>query len=353
MNDLSTRIIQRRKELNLSLEDVSEHTKIRPHIIEEIENGNLDVLPSVYMKAFLKTYCSFLKIPLNDIPEKLTKKEEPKIEQTQSFVERRSQSNKPKTHTEEVEKRNIQNTGSELKSHKKVHEDSDYIEDENFENDFRENEPQSYKELFKKSAVPKKNINYINIGIYSGIGLIILVVVYFSFIYSSENKKNNDILQTETTLTIKDTAEKKEESKNLFNYFNKGDSLVLSAEAKGESWLRIEMDGKKVDEVLLKPDMKQKWVAEEFFLITQGNVGSVIFKINGEVLKPFGNPGTVAKNIKVTADTVLNTNPVNENQNRTRVVRKKKEKKTPKLIEPSPIPNSNFLEEKQRDTFRL
>lgn len=343
MSDLSKKIIQKRKSLDLSVSDVSEKTKIRSHIIEEIERGNLDVLPSVYMKAFLKTYCSFLNIPLSEIPESLQdKKPESKNKEKITFedndIESEENYNNGKTESTSPSSA-ISSFFSKLKPEPVIEEIS--------------NEPESYKELFKRKPQQKKSLNYLNIGIYSVIGIIIIVLVYFSFFYSSEPEQTNDSVENETTLTIKDTEEKKEDSKNLFNYFNKNDSLVLTAEATGQSWIRIELDGKKVDEILLQPGGKKKWIAEEFFLITQGNVGSVEFKRNGEVLPPFGNPGTVAKNIKITADTVMNTNPLNKEQTRTKVSRKKQEKKVPKRIEPSPVPSSNFMQKKKPDTLRL
>ena len=53
--------------------------------------------------------------------------------------------------------------------------------------------------------------------------------------------------------------------------------------------------------VLLKPKPSS---ANEYFIITQGNVGAVQFKRNGKLLEPFGARGSVVKNIKITKDEV-------------------------------------------------
>jgi hypothetical protein len=50
--------------------------------------------------------------------------------------------------------------------------------------------------------------------------------------------------------------------------------------------------------------MKKRWSANEYFIITQGNIGAVQFSRNGKLLEPFGTKGTVVKNIKVTRDKV-------------------------------------------------
>ncbi len=62
MNNIGERLNQARLAQNLSIEQVSAKTKIRPHILEAIEAGRHDVLPEVYIKSFIKTYSNFLKI---------------------------------------------------------------------------------------------------------------------------------------------------------------------------------------------------------------------------------------------------------------------------------------------------
>ncbi len=52
-----------RESLNLSLEQVSERTKMRPNILEEIEKGNYTILPLPYLLASVKTYAKILRLP--------------------------------------------------------------------------------------------------------------------------------------------------------------------------------------------------------------------------------------------------------------------------------------------------
>jgi cytoskeletal protein RodZ len=51
-----------RKERGLSLKQVEQATKIRARYLQELERGNLDVLPAVYVQGSLKTYANFLQL---------------------------------------------------------------------------------------------------------------------------------------------------------------------------------------------------------------------------------------------------------------------------------------------------
>jgi transcriptional regulator with XRE-family HTH domain len=71
LEELCQRIAQRRKELDLSLEEVVEKTKLYPSVIRDIEAGNLDNINSAYRKGFLRIYASFLGIDSSGALDKL------------------------------------------------------------------------------------------------------------------------------------------------------------------------------------------------------------------------------------------------------------------------------------------
>jgi transcriptional regulator with XRE-family HTH domain len=60
---LGTLLIEKRKEKNLEIKDVSQIIKIRATYLSALEEGRYDVLPSeVYLTGFLKNYAKFLGI---------------------------------------------------------------------------------------------------------------------------------------------------------------------------------------------------------------------------------------------------------------------------------------------------
>ena len=66
---LVRKLIQARKEQGLSLEEVSEITRIKRDHLENIESENLRFLPSVYVYAFLKEYALALGVTDDELLE--------------------------------------------------------------------------------------------------------------------------------------------------------------------------------------------------------------------------------------------------------------------------------------------
>lgn len=70
LDDLCLKLAQKRKELDLTIEEVVEKTKLYPSVIRDIEAGNLGNINPAYRKGFLRIYASFLGIDVLDTLEK-------------------------------------------------------------------------------------------------------------------------------------------------------------------------------------------------------------------------------------------------------------------------------------------
>lgn len=64
--ELVEKIKEKRKKMNLSIEEVVEKTKLHPLVIKSIEEGKWDEINPTYLKGFLKIYCSFLGIEFDE-----------------------------------------------------------------------------------------------------------------------------------------------------------------------------------------------------------------------------------------------------------------------------------------------
>lgn len=69
--ELCQKLANRRKELDLSLEEVVEKTKLYPSVIKDIEAGNLENISSAYRRGFLRIYSSFLGIDACEVTDNL------------------------------------------------------------------------------------------------------------------------------------------------------------------------------------------------------------------------------------------------------------------------------------------
>lgn len=95
---LVRKLIQARKERGLSLEEVSDETRIKKDHLEKIEAGNLTILPSAYVYAFLKEYAQALDINdaelLESCRDELSIPTDPKIKQDIEAFEEETASSK-------------------------------------------------------------------------------------------------------------------------------------------------------------------------------------------------------------------------------------------------------------------
>lgn len=77
--------------------------------------------------------------------------------------------------------------------------------------------------------------------------------------------------------------------------------LVLRAYAKELTWMQANIDGKDINETLLKPGEEISWKGQEKIIITVGNAGGIDLEINGKKQEPLGKSGSVVKGVVVTS----------------------------------------------------
>lgn len=328
MNDIGNRIREARTQLKMSVKELSDKTKVRQFVIESIEKGDFSVMPEVYIKSFIKTLAKFLKIDYVD-----------------EIISAKPIKSKKKNFDDEL----VESTAP-IKSNT-----NNYIIDflkKSFEKSPKV-ETSHFAELFKKRKLDKdKRYMYLNKTIYIILFLAVVAAIYFAF--ASLNKSSVDIDNSEI-LSGSDTVSLETESDNLFSFFEKSDSLRLSAKAHDTVWIRVLVDGKSLYESLLNPGMEESWAANEFFIVDLGNVGGAKIYRNDELLPQFGKTGSVVKNIKITATEVLNTYSIKSDSLKASRKRAERDKPIakPKLIEQSKIQTSPQFPIQKKDTLRF
>jgi transcriptional regulator with XRE-family HTH domain len=303
MNSPGNILKEERLTQKLSLEDISEKTKIRVNFLAAIEDDDYAVLPPVYIRSFIKSYAQALRIPHTDMIsqiDSILNLQKPK----ELFIQPSVETSEPDD-SQMTKKTN----GNQLNKN--------------------------------KYSVRQTRINIINYSIYSGLILAAIALIYFSIFSGKEGENRSDLLGVESADTT-NIKEDKEESGGLFSFLDKSesDSLVLEAVAVDTVWLRIDMDGKYSAGVTLYPEMKMRWSAMKYFIISLGNAGGVTFYRDGSKLEPFGKKGIVIRNLKITRDKIESSaepwNKKNEEK------KKEKPRKSPPMIEESPIKSGKY-----------
>jgi len=246
MENLSEIIKKTRESKNLTLEDVSESTKIRVNVLKAIESGNFDYLSKVYMYSFLKEYIKFLGLNIEDYKDqidKIFKKETIKEETLNEDISSLNLLQK---------KRKIKYTASQL----------------------------------------NKALYFIYVAIF----LSFVAIIYFTFFYEAEEQKPIEVQKSPDTLVIK-------ENKPLSNIIQETqDSVKLEFIATDTVWINMVIDNKISEKLLLYPNNSKVWYAANFFKFTLGNAGGVIIRRNGEELPKLSKEKVAIKNIVVTRD---------------------------------------------------
>eukprot|EP01107_Rhizomastix_libera_P005024 TRINITY_DN18215_c0_g1_i1.p1 TRINITY_DN18215_c0_g1~~TRINITY_DN18215_c0_g1_i1.p1 ORF type:complete len:345 (+),score=-36.57 TRINITY_DN18215_c0_g1_i1:77-1111(+) len=339
MENLAKKLKSSRQGKGLSVEQVSAATKIRPHLIEAIEECDFSLMPFVYMKSFIITYAEYLNIPYSDSDLVAPGKKSKKNSDENNDKKEKKQVNFDENGIELSEPIKEQNIKKEDGKRKKTILTSKISTDST-----------DYSEIFKnkkiKSGIHPGLVHYL---IYGGVALLLILILYFVFLYDSGNSRA-DYGKTNSGKSDTVVADN-----GLLNYFKQSDSLTLVARAFDTAWVKLDIDGKESDEIVLHKGMEKKWSASNYFVLSQGSIGAVEFYRNGEKLPLFGKQGSVAKNIKITKDKISNISPWQGDSNRqfssvnvqapaTKRYKKKTETNTApnpilRTIEPSPIKN--------------
>ncbi len=299
METLGTKLKSAREKRKLSLEDVSQKTKIRLHIIKAFEDGNFAILPPVYAKSFIITYSKYLDIPQSEINDELDELFKSKTPQpVQINIEKGNTSNKA-------------------------------------------------KDNLTKYIITKDNkTKIINWLICSILFIGFVLVIYFTFF--DESSINQDKMDNEVNPELEsgDTTVIQANKNSLFEFIEEPDSVILQAKANDSAWLKISIDGKRAEQTYLYPKSEKRWSAATYFVLTLGNAGAVEFRRNGQSLQPLGALGTVVRNVKITADTVINSsNPWGNDTSVIRRRRRYRRKKSPlplDILKPSTIEKTNI-----------
>lgn len=226
-----------REEKGLSIEEISEKTKINNRIIEAIENNTIqDNLSNVYAKSFLKKYAQFLGLNF----EELIQGYQPEP------------SSKP---------------------------------------------PQQV--LMMKPRKYSFNYKYI-LPLTAGLAAIFLSMLIFGYMNKANSRRPMEKQTGKKTLPLPQvlpqakTAARSAAGELLVP---KNEKLVLALAADREVWVKVVGDGKTLFEGVLKKNSQEKWTAEEGFMLWTGKAEGLRFILNNQNLP---SPGKgVMKNIVI------------------------------------------------------
>ena len=239
--------LKRERELRgISLEDISDSTKISLKLLEALEQDRLDDLPGeFFIKAILRTYATSIGL------------------EEDSFLNK-------------------------------------YYEDSLLKEQLTEEKAQSNK---IQQPLPKHIKKRIGLSM-----LAIAILAILIFVYLIAWKKSPSPPQEElqpSALIQQETPAALPEIEALSQPVFEEKQLLLEISIKEETWIEVYADGElKVDDTKQPGEMITVQASEEL-LINLGNAGGIAYKINNREGKPFGISGVQIRNIRITLENYL------------------------------------------------
>lgn len=262
-----------REKKEISLQLIHNKTRIDIKYLRAIEEGNFDVMPQVYLRAFVKEYAKSIELD----PEETLKKYELAITgQYGVEVSVEEETEKPKKETKS-EKKKLVYTSENLKGP-------------------------------EESAA--KNNNNIRIGLAGAAAIIIATVVIFIW---NGNSEPEIVKENPYDEILQENNQRFESPSEEIAAPQKSDSLTLKIATIDTSWIRILIDGSNEQEYIMRPDREKNFKASNEFKLLTGNAGGLLLYLNGQQLE-FDNPKGAIRNYIINSDgiRIFESPPVNK-----------------------------------------
>lgn len=246
---------QQRELLGITLTDIFDKTRIDKKYLEAMENGDFEIMPQVYMRAFIRKYAEAVNLDANEF---MLKYDAARSGKTYEEVSKTYETESSKAHEEE--------------------------------------------EIPTEQATKVGTNN--KYFIFGSVLIIILVgIVYLIYTNSGSDKI---IVEKPVEDIINERAENDTErfeiktSKEIStpkteNITTTGDSLALKIYATDTVWVQLLVDNNKTSEYILYPTRSKILKAGTQINVLVGNSGGVQFTLNGKNIEFNGKKGEIKR----------------------------------------------------------
>jgi transcriptional regulator with XRE-family HTH domain len=266
MSQLGIILRNKREELGLSIAQVAKATNIRSTILEALEKGDHSILPITYLRSFARNYWNHLGLPVKEFDQAMIDSGLLSAPKEASFLENLIPGNS-------------------------ANHDAD-------------------SQTVSAPLKPIQAARYSPVLI-SGILSTALIMAAGVLIYYLGFRKvlpEQPVQPSPSALPpaeIADSSKSQQNGGGLISMINENiqqpDSIALEAIATDSTWLTINADGKRSEQVVLYPGNQRRWTALQYFKLSIGNAGGVEFRRNGQNIPPLGKKGTIIRDAKITA----------------------------------------------------
>lgn len=249
MNSLFQELKQAREAKQFTLNDVSDATLINIKFLEAIEQGNTNILPQTYVRAFIREYASFVGLDPVEIMKRYDQQRQEEVSPAIPEPDHTPEPTPPREESRTVEEEH-------------------HLEGE------------SRPPIAQKFALPT-------------ILVLALAIIIWNLTRTSTPPETRDIESIDQqSIPVTDSAAQQHLDRSG-QTLPPADSLTLHASILDSSWVQIIIDNQQPQEYLFRPNRKISWKARDQFRITVGNAGAVDLTLNQKRVGTLGKRGAV------------------------------------------------------------
>ena len=246
-----------REKKEITLQQIHNQTRIDIKFLSAIEEGNFDIMPDVYIRAFVKEYAKAIELDSNDT----LKKYEKAVKGIYGSQDKTEQETKETVEeTEQVKKKLVYSS-----------ENLHTLEDDNAKSN-------------------KKIIYALSIAV---VAIIIIVFFVVRSNFTPEIVKENSYQEI-----LEERNQRYEVVEENENKTQIVDSLELRITAIDTSWIRVIIDESNEQEFILYPNRQKNLKAANEFNLLTGNAGGIEMFLNESRLE-FEDPKGSVRNYKI------------------------------------------------------
>jgi len=238
-----------RQERGLSLEDIQKKTKIHLNILRSIEGDSISNLSPIYLKGFIKIYCSCLGLDSKEYTGESSRPDKPVLNATIG-----------RPIGERVER-----------------------------------QPSFIKNASLRLVELKPEIDFKKIIIF-GAAALIFIFLSVSFIKLISTRRKSPLEKAKILIPVSTPKTSVKKSKALKESIS---GFTLGIFARSKSWISAKVDGKVVFHGALARGRSETWHAKEKVELSLGDAGAVELQINDQRFSTLGRRGQPLKNVLI------------------------------------------------------
>lgn len=273
-----------RESKEISLNYIATRTKIDIKFLHAIEEGNFEIMPDLYIRAFLKEYAQVADFDVSEVMKKFDQAKK-------GLVEEKNVKEKEATDKETLKKEAVEeNIVAEEVVNNVPPLDAPITQAS------LKNEMQSSDKLNHKQNLNNKYL--------LGAAAIVIAGILVYFLFFRESSKQ--VILENTSDEIIENSDNRFElgaSTENLNTLPLDDSLKLTLSASARVWVKVLSDNVEIFQSFLSENQNITFKALDEFKVSVGNAGFISMQLNSKTLPVPGTRGEV-RNYIINADTV-------------------------------------------------